>query len=89
MKKLLSYKLTKQDLTEFLGNHLEQHFTLMERRYFIVIKIRGFRVFWPNPQISTKFNPAKNRYGRNREDKSPQKFWKRRLIREIFKFIIK
>ena len=30
MKKLLSHVLTKQDLTEFLGNHLEQHFRIME-----------------------------------------------------------
>ena len=33
VKKLLSHVLTKQDLTEFLGNHLEQHLRLTERRY--------------------------------------------------------
>ena len=40
MKKLLSHVLTKQDLTEFLGNHLEQDFRIMERRcIFIQSKI--------------------------------------------------
>ena len=46
MKKLLSHVLTKQDLTEFLGNHLEQHFRLMERRYiFFQSKIPDGRKF--------------------------------------------
>ena len=46
MKKLLSQVLTKQDLTEFLGNRLEQHFKLMERRYiFLQSKISYERKF--------------------------------------------
>ena len=46
MKKLLSHVLTKQDLTEFLGNHLEQHFRLRERRYiFFRSKIAYGRKF--------------------------------------------
>ena len=46
MKKLLSHVLTKQDLTEFLRNHLEQHFRLMKRRYiFFQSKIPYGRKF--------------------------------------------
>ena len=65
-----------------------QLFTLLGLN-FAGIKFCGFRVLWSDPRIFTKFNPAKNRYRRIREIKSPRKVWKRGLIREIFKFIVK
>ena len=45
------------------NNHVTMLNTLLGLN-FARIKFRGFRVFWPNPRISAKFNPVKNRYRR-------------------------
>ena len=65
IKKLLSHVLAKQDVTEILGNHLEQHFRLMETRYiFLQSKIPCGRkflqiLFSRFPHKNAKLNSAK------------------------------
>ena len=54
MTKLLLHMLTKQDLTGFLGNHLEQHFSLIRRNIFFQTKISYGRKFL-RAQICTAF----------------------------------